>query len=157
MNKNDPIVKRIIVYFLGLFVLGMGVNFAKYAGLGISPVSSVPYALELISQYSLSTTTLVVYVLFTLIQILLLRKDFQILQILQLPVTFAFSYFILFTDRAHLLFWLPEPGNYAVQLLYVAIAIVLSGIGVFLYLQPDLIPMPPEGLVQAMVQASGEV
>ncbi|HOT22254.1 MAG TPA: hypothetical protein PLD67_06750, partial [Sedimentibacter sp.] len=41
-------VKKIFLYVSGLLILAMGVNVSKAAQLGISPVSAIPYALELI-------------------------------------------------------------------------------------------------------------
>lgn len=41
-------VKRLIVYIIGLFIIAVGINVSKMSGLGISPVSSIPRALEVI-------------------------------------------------------------------------------------------------------------
>ena len=35
--------KRLLFYIGGIFLLAVGINISKLAGLGISPVSAVPY------------------------------------------------------------------------------------------------------------------
>lgn len=147
-------IKRFAVYVLGLFILSIGVNVSKLAGLGISPVSSVPYSLELITGISMGTASLIVYSFFILLQIILLRRNYQPIQLLQIITTFFFSYFVNFTDHNNLLSFVPLPGHYIVQLIYVFIGILITGLGVFLYLLPNLLAMPPEGLVAALVKVT---
>ena len=43
-------IKNYIVFLVGLFVASMGVAFSTKAGLGTSPVASVPYSVSLISD-----------------------------------------------------------------------------------------------------------
>ena len=44
------IVKRYMLFLLGLFIASMGVAFSTKAGLGTSPVASVPYSISLVSS-----------------------------------------------------------------------------------------------------------
>ncbi len=154
MLQIGSYIKRIVIYVLGLFVLSIGVNISKLAGLGISPVSSVPYALELITGISMGTASLLVYLFFILMQIILLRCNYQPIQLLQIVTTFFFSSFVNLTDHNHLLNWLPIPEPYVLRLIYVFIGIGITGLGVFLYLLPNLLAMPPEGLVSALMKVT---
>lgn len=149
-------IKRIAIYILGLFTLSVGINISKLAGLGISPVSSVPYSLELITGISMGTASLIVYSFFILLQIILLRRNYKPVQLLQIVTTFFFSYFVNITNHDNLLSFVPMPGHYFIQLVYVLIGIVITGLGVFLYLLPNLLAMPPEGLVAALVEVTNE-
>ena len=49
-NRKQDLIKRYIIFFVGLFIASMGVAFSTKAGLGTSPVASVPYSVSLISN-----------------------------------------------------------------------------------------------------------
>lgn len=146
----EKYAKRLLCYIAGMFIVAVGINISKTAGLGISPVSSIPYAVELIWGIELGLAAMMINVMVILLQIMLLRKKFKPIQLLQVLITYVLSFFITYTSRAYLLFWLPEPANYGVSLFYLAISIVLIGVGVFFYLMPHWLPLPAEGLAKAV-------
>lgn len=152
--------KRIALYLAGLICSGFGINLAKLAGLGISPVSSVPRALEVIWGLSLGTTTIIIYILLTLLQIVLMRKDFKVRNLLGIPVSLVFGEIIDLvgidpSQPLHMMAGLPRPANYPMQLLCFFASLFLISLGVFLYLKPDLVSMPSEGLAQALAEKTG--
>ena len=64
-------------------------------GLGVSPISSVPYVLnQQFSFISLGMFTFLWNVVLILGQILILRKEFKPLELLQLPLSFLFGWFV---------------------------------------------------------------
>jgi len=146
--------KKVFVYVLGFFILAIGINISKRAGLGISPVSSIPYACELVWGIELGKATYFVYMGLMALQIILLRKDYKVRNLLQIVPTFVLGTFITYTGTKYLLFWLPVPSSYIFQLVYLFISIVVIGIGVSLFLIPNIMPLPAEGLCGAIVQVS---
>ncbi len=144
--------KKLFLYLLGLFILAIGVNIAKTAQLGISPVSAVPYACELIWGIELGKASIIVYVILMGLQVLLLRKDYDPKQLLQIGCTYILGTFITYTSTEYLLSWLPMPSSYIVKLIYMGISILFIGIGVSIYLIPNFPPLPPEGLMAAIVK-----
>lgn len=48
------------------------------------------------------------------------------------------------------MFWMPEPKNYIVSIVYLVISIFVIGAGVSFYLMPQWIPLPAEGLAKAI-------
>lgn len=159
--KTKNIVTRLIVYLIGLLLIATGINFSKMAGLGISPVSSIPRALEIIWHFTMGTTTIIVYCVLVLIQFLVLRKDFKLFNILGVPVAIVFGFLVDLVGIdpnaiGHLLANFPRPQGYVMQLLYLLISIILIGLGVYIYLKPSLVPMPAEGLALAISQKSGK-
>ena len=146
--------KKIFLYLLGLLTLAIGINISKASQLGISPVSAVPYACELIWGIELGKASIIVYVILIVLQILLLRKNYKPIQLLQIVCTYLLGIFITYTGSDYLLSWLPIPTNYLVKLIYLFISIVVIGIGVSLYLIPNFVPLPAEGLMNAIVQIS---
>ncbi|MBQ0125262.1 MAG: hypothetical protein KBS59_02940 [Clostridiales bacterium] len=162
------IIKKFFCYVIGLLIIALGINVAKMSSLGISPASSVPRAVEVISESSdkipditLGTTTIIVYVVLVLLQILILRRNFKIINLLGIPVALVFGKMVDFVGIdpkafGHLLVNFPRPESYVMKLVYMLASLVIIGLGVFLYLRPKWIPMPPEGLAGAISQVSGK-
>ena len=87
---NHP-VKRIFLLCLGLTVMAFGVALSIKAALGTSPISSVPYVTSVISGLSVGTTTIIMNFLFVLLQIAILRKQYDWFQLLQFPAAILFG------------------------------------------------------------------
>lgn len=143
--------KRLLIYFCGLFCIATGIAFASKSGLGVSPVGSPANVLYQIGLdvgmsdfFKLGTWTVMTYCVYILIQIILLKKDFKPVQFLQLAISFLFGYMVNFTTS--MLSGLPAPTNYGMQLLYLILNVPLVATGVMLYLSPDLLPTPGEGV-----------
>lgn len=93
MNKRTTyILKRYLLLFAGLTIMAFGVAFSIKASLGTSPISSVPYVLSLFSPLTVGTATIAMHCVFILLQILILRKNYHPIQLMQLPVAFFFGY-----------------------------------------------------------------
>ncbi|GHV36864.1 membrane protein [Synergistales bacterium] len=150
-------VKKAIIYLSGMFLTAIGVNLSKIGGLGISPVSSVPYACELIWGVELGAAVAIIYMILILLQFILLRlsrRRFKPIQLLQLICTYVFSFFVTLTGPAMMTGFLPQPPNWFASLAYCLVGVVFIGAGVALYLIPMWIPMPAEGLAVALVEIS---
>lgn len=145
-------IPKICSYLGGIFLIALGVNLSKMAGLGISPVASVPHAIELILGIELGLATFITYIFLILLQLILLRK-LSLAPFFQLLTTIIMSSFITATSPTFLLKRLVKPTSYTHSLLLLAISIVLIGIGVFFYIKPNYIPIPSEGVAKAIVAA----
>ncbi len=161
--KQKPIdlVKQFICYIGGLLILTVGLNLSKLSGLGISPVSSIPRACEIIWGLTLGTTSMIVYAVLVLLQFILLRKRFRVINILGIVVTFLFSWMIDLTGSdprafGHLMAAVPVAGTYPMKLVYLVVSIFLIALGVFLYTSAHWIPMPAEGLAEALSTVTGK-
>ena len=91
------IVKRYLFFILGLFIMAVGVVLSTRSNLGTSPISCVPYVLSLGFSMTIGQFTFLMNLLFIIFQILLLRKQFKFIQLLQVVVAFLFAYFTDFT------------------------------------------------------------
>ncbi len=145
MNK----VKRYIIFLIGLFVNAMGVSLVTKASLGTSPISSIPYVLSLNFPFTLGNFTILFSILLILLQILILRKNFKPENILQIPVSIAFGYFI---DLTMYLFGWVNPGNYLLKVVVLLIGCLVLGFGVYLEVLADVVMLPGESFVRAIVQ-----
>lgn len=164
----------VLTYLVGLLVIAVGINLSKLSGLGISPVSSIPGVLSKALGVSLGSMVIVVYCVLVAAQLIVLRKQFRPVNILGVPVAIIFGLMVDFVGVARFkptlagidvgitaefdgwMMWIPKPTVYPIQLLYLLASIVIIGIGVFIYLRPKLVPMPAEGLAQAISKVSGK-
>ena len=145
MNK----LKRYILFLIGLFVNALGVSLVTKASLGTSPISSIPYVLSLNFPFTLGNFTIVFSILLIVLQILILRKNFKLENILQIPVSIAFGYFIDLT--MYMLFWI-NPQNYFVKMIALLAGCLVLGLGVYLEVLADVVMLPGESFVRAIVQ-----
>lgn len=140
----NSITKRVIIYIVGLFLLALGVTFSILAGIGVSPVSSLPYALSLILPISVGVGTILANVLFITIQTMLTKtfpwKDI----IIQCLVAFIFGFFIDFT--LWLLKGLPSADSILLIIIYMALSLIIIGIALLFYLTAKLPMMPYDTL-----------
>ena len=90
---------RLAIYSIGLIILALGITLNTKTGLGVSPIISIPYNISQIWHLNLGTMTFIFYTILVMIQILLLRKDFKIYQLLQIVMSLVTSFFIDIFDR----------------------------------------------------------
>lgn len=139
--------KRYLILMLGLAIMAFGVAFSIKANLGTSPISSVPYAVSLFSPLTVGTATIVMHCVFILIQILILRKRYEWIQLMQLPVAFFFGYL---TDFAVLGPAGSELSAYWQQWIVCLIGILLVAVGVSLEVKANVVVLAGEGVVLAI-------
>ncbi len=141
-------IKKIMLYILGLFILALGVAFSVKSNLGVSPVSSVPYVLSRIFPLSLGFWTVIFYLFCMLLQALILKRDYRIINLFQIAASFAFGFF---TDLTiNLISFLPATDNYVFRFLYLIVGISCIALGILFYLTTALISLPTDGTVQAV-------
>lgn len=133
----------------GLFINALGVSLVTKASLGTSPISSIPYVLSLKFPLTLGNFTIIFSILLILLQILILRKNFKMENILQIPVSIAFGYFIDLT--MYMFFWV-NPQNYAIKLIALLAGCIVLGFGVYMEVLADVVMLPGESFVRAIVQ-----
>ena len=86
------VIFRYLLLCVGLAIMALGVAFSIRASLGTSPISSVPYVISLISPLSVGTATILMHCVFILIQIFILRRRYELIQLMQLPVALIFGF-----------------------------------------------------------------
>jgi uncharacterized membrane protein YczE len=150
--KKIAVIRRMIVYIIGLFFIALGVSLSVKSNLGISPVNSIPFIISLIMGLDQGLITAIAYTFYVLFQLVLLRKQFRPQDLLQIVIAFLFGYFVSFCN--HLLFFSP-PEIYVLRLAMMGLSIIVISFGILLYLAAGLIPQPPEGLCLAIEKISG--
>lgn len=70
-------IKRIMLFVGGLFVMSLGVGLSIKSGLGVTPISSIPYSLTLASGANIGITTIIFNAILVFLQIPILKKRFK--------------------------------------------------------------------------------
>ena len=156
-------------YLLGLLVLAAGLTLNTKSGLGVSAIISVSSSISEVFGFSFGNTTLGLYSVFIVIEIILHtirdrnyekntaealknagrrnRKLVLLMDILQLPLSIVFTRFLNIFSALIPDFAL---GGMAVRVLVLLTAIAFTGIGAAMSLNMRIIPNPGDGIVQAI-------
>lgn len=150
-NLNDKmpshLFQRYLLLLIGLSIMAFGVAFSIKADLGTSPISSVPYAVSLFTPLTVGNATIIMHCVFILIQILILRKNYQLIQLMQLPVAFFFGFL---TDFG---VWAVQGvtcSAYWQQWIVCLIGVLLVAIGVSFEVKAGVVMLAGEGVVLAI-------
>lgn len=139
--------KRCLILCAGLFVMSLGVAFSIKANLGTSPISSVPYVVSMIWPLTVGTATIMMHCVFILLQIAILRKRYQPIQLMQLPIAVFFGFM---TDFSVWLLGGIVCPSYPIQWIFCLIGIILVALGVSMEVTANVITVAGEGLVLAI-------
>ena len=140
-------VTRYSLFVVAVIVQASGIALVVKSLLGTSPISSLPYVISLASPFTLGQMTFAINILLVLGQYLLLRKAFDNMQFLQIPVTLIFSCFIDFFMDVWA--WV-VPNSYIMQMLPLLIGTTLIAFGVAVQGITNVLMLPGEGIVYAI-------
>lgn len=127
--------------------MAFGVAFSIKASLGTSPISSVPYVVSLFAPLTVGTATIVMHCVFILLQILILRRNYHPIQLMQLPVAVFFGYL---TDFGVWAVRGIHCSTYWQQWIVCLIGILLVAAGVSLEVKAGVVVLAGEGVVLAI-------
>lgn len=147
MTNKTELIKRYIFLLVGLFVNGLGVSFITKAGLGTSPITSIPYTLSLGFTPTVGMFALVFNIFLVILQVILLRRNFQLQNLLQLPIIALFSFFI---DLTMSLLGFMQPETYAMKVVSLIVGCLILGFGVFMEMVANVAMLPGEATVRAV-------
>lgn len=148
------IFKRVLIYLLGLFIMALGVSISKLSNLGVSPVNSIPAVVSEIFKVDMGICTMIIFIGFIFIQIMILQKKFKKSQCFQIFGAIIFGGFVSITNLYVSLF-IPAGTNYFLKILYIFVSIILVAFGILLYLEANILSLPGEGVMQALSYKTG--
>lgn len=141
--------KRLLIYFVGLFILALGLTLNTKANLGVSPIISVPYSISQITGLNFGDLTFIEYALFVFVETMIhfseKNKKKIVADLLQLPLSLVFTRFLNIFSAC-----IPTSNKFLVQLLILALAIICTGVGAAMSLSMQFVPNPGDGIVQAL-------
>ena len=151
IDDKKLLAKRLLVYFVGLYLVGFSNAISKLTPLGLAPNSSLPNVISLIFNANLGVISAITFSCYVFIQWLILGKSFKKINFLQVPVSFVYGYFF---DHAMKVVAgiLPVPTSHTLQIVYTIISAFSLGFSIKIYLTPSIISLPPEGLCGSVSQ-----
>ena len=144
---------RWLIYGLGMAVLALGISLNTKTGLGVSPIISVAYCVSQIFSLNFGDMTFLLYVLFVVVQLFLRDKTERVATLLQIVVSLIFSRLLNLCDA--LIPYSSVEHGLPANLILLAVAIFLTGLGVAMTVNMRLVPNPGDGIVQAIAEKIG--
>lgn len=156
--KNKTIKKTIqqyTLFLIGLFIASLGVAFSTKAGLGTSPVASLPYSVSLVNGlFSFGGWLNVLSVIQISIQVMLLRRKCKPVEIaIQTILAFVYGYL------TNLSCWLIRDisvNSYLEQLLYLTISCFVLAFGIWMQFRGKVAMLPGEAMNRAISEVTGK-
>lgn len=154
IKKYGKLCGRYGIFLIGLFFASLGVTFSTKAGLGTSPVSSIPYSISLVSSlFTFGGWLNLLSILQIAVQVILLRKNCHPAEIvIQTILAFVYGYLTNFSCR--LLQGLTVE-TYGAQLLFLTVSCFVLAFGIWVQLKADVAMLPGEAMNRAISQVTG--
>ena len=144
----EEIIKRYLLFIISLFVSALGVAITKRGELGVSPISSVANILSYKFEFLTIGSWLIVWNCILIAgQIIILRRNFQPIQLLQVPLSFLFGWF---TDFGMWIASFIPVTSYPIQLILVVAGVTILGFGISLSVIANVIMNSGEAFVKAI-------
>lgn len=137
-------LRQLLIYFVGLFVLCVGVVLNTKTNLGVAAINAIPFVLSKTTTISLGTGVFIVYCILIVLQCLINQK-IDLLTILQLPVSLLFGRMVDFVNVYVLPF---EANSFFSGCILLLFAVNIVAIGTNLVVSQNLVPNAPDGFVQ---------
>ena len=150
--KKKELFLRYFLLVIGLLFSAFGVALAKHAELGVTPISSVANVMSYkFTSLSMGSWLIIWNCALIAGQIILLRKDFRLIQLLQIPLSFLFGWF---TDFGLWCVSAVPNDIYILQLAMVFAGIVVLAFGISLSVAAGVIMNSGEAFVKAISDVS---
>lgn len=146
--------RRIFNYVFGLFLITLGVGLSIKSNLGSTPVSSIPYTLNVIWGIEIGVATVIFHTILVITELILLRRAFKPKHFLQVPVGILFGFFT--TISVNLVNLLPDTSNIILIVIMVLVSTFLVALGLFFYVPTNIVPLSVEGITQAIAIVSNQ-
>ena len=147
MSRKE-LAKRYVLFIISLFFAALGVAVTKHGELGVSPISSVANVLsDQFTALSLGEWLILWNCVLILGQVIIRRREFETVQLLQVPLSFLFGWF---TDFGSWLVAGIPVEVYPVRLLLVLAGTVILGFGISLAVLASVVMNSGEAFVKAL-------
>lgn len=140
-------LKRYSLFLLSVWVIGLGISMITQSNLGTTAITSLPYVFSALFPWSFGTFTMLANILWVLLQIIILRKNFERKQYIQFFVGPLLGVSI---DINGLLLQSFQTSPYLARLIFVLIGCAILAFGIFLQLASRTIYNPTEGIVNVL-------
>ena len=152
--SRPELIRRYVLFIISLFISALGVAVTKRGELGVSPISSAANVMSMrFTVLSLGSWLIIWNCVLIAGQIIILRKNFKLIQLLQIPLSFLFGWF---TDIGMCIARLLPVSGYISRLISVLSGTAILGFGISLAVAADVIMNSGEAFVKAVSDVSGK-
>lgn len=156
-GKKTPkdLIKRYLLFLLGLFIASMGVAFSTKAGLGTSPVASVPYSVSLVSSlFTFGGWLNLLSVIQIATQVIILKGKCNYVEIaIQTVLAFVYGYL---TNLSCYLIRGIEVTAYPMQFLFMLLGCMILALGIWIQFKGAVAMLPGEAMNRAISKVMGK-
>lgn len=142
--------KRLIIYFSGMVSVSLGIVLCAQCGLGISPISSIPFVIKELCPLTFGTLTMLFHLINISLQMILMKRVNDIKVLLQIPVAFMFGWLIDLIKT----FITVDQSSLLMKALALAFSIFFTAFGMVLMVHMNLVQNPPDGFVKISAEVS---
>ncbi|MBQ8210036.1 MAG: YitT family protein [Clostridia bacterium] len=147
-RSKKETVKRYAALLIGLYFMALSVRLSVATGLGTSPISTLPNVFAYIfPDISFGVIMFIWNMVLLVAQIIILRKDFKPVQLLQIPLSFVFSAMLDFNQ--YLLSFITTE-SIVIKIIMLVAGCILLGFSVFITVRANVIMNSGEGIVKAI-------
>ena len=139
-------INRIVIYIGGIVLLALGGVLAIKSNLGASPISSLPLSISKVSRISLGTAAAILFTIYVVIQILILKRDFKKIQLLQIVFAILFGQIMNFFNSIITI----NINNFYSRILICILSFFITAFGVVFTITANIVPVAPDGLAQVI-------
>lgn len=136
--------KRLVIYFLGMVSVSLGIVLCAQCGLGISPISSIPFVIKEFTPLTFGSLTMLFHLVNISLQMVLMKKISDIKVLLQVPVAFMFGWQIDFIKSLITI----NQSNLLMKVVALLLSIFFTAFGMVLMVNMNLVQNPPDGFVK---------
>ena len=142
------LLKKVILKLSGLFIMAVAMAFLTASDMGISPVQSLAYVIsqKLSDVITFGVASAVWNFILIAIQIILLKRNFRLWELLQIPMTLYFAGVIDFARK----FVTIAPVTYTERLAVMLLGVFVLSFGIFLTVEAGLVMNSGEATVKAI-------
>lgn len=131
---------------VGIVMLALGGVLTIKSNLGASPISLLPLSISKVSNIELGTAAFLLFTIYVIIQMILLKKEFKSIQLLQILFAVLFGKLMNFFN---VIIQINADDMY-VRILLCTVAFLLTAIGIVFTITARIVPVAPDGLTQAI-------
>lgn len=143
------LVRRYVLFLIGLFVMSLGIACITKASLGTSPITSIPYSLSMVfPSLSLGNFTILYSFLLVFLQLVMLRSKANYFNLFeQVVVSIFFGYFV---DIGMFILADLAPAEYWLRIVCVVIGCFGLAFGVYVQIVSNLVIVPGDGFAYTL-------
>lgn len=145
--KKESLRQAIIFLLLSIILMGLGISIVVQANLGTTAFTAIPLVVSELVTFSFGQVTMAFNIFLVIMQIILIGKQFPLIQYFQLIVSIGLGFAIDFWQGVVQGIVL---DSYILQLLMTFLGCLVIAVSIILQLEADLTNNPGEGIVRAL-------